>query len=305
MDKAQDKSRNHSPDHSRPGSTMRQRSDSDVKSLHTESQTRDRTDSLADKDESTAKSHEKIAGGADASGRSNIKTEATTNKTIGKAGAASQNEHAFLANTDSASVGVRSKYESEAREAAALFMRNLESSEKNDTNSLDEPKEKAPRSTSHSEGIKVHIDRLDAVLNATKRHQQFSLKKADPITSVKKVSEDFSEQMLKSNKRKADVQADPAAMKSAVPEKKLKMNEIFPDFPRDTLPFRRRGNMVRIPPEFWISKHVYFKDPTPDCVIGHGTYGTVRKAKHIWTQETVALKKLKFDRAKHGVSSAL
>jgi CTD kinase subunit alpha len=60
-----------------------------------------------------------------------------------------------------------------------------------------------------------------------------------------------------------------------------------------------------LPAEFAASESVYFRKPGNESVVGSGTYGKVFKAIHIYTKDMVALKKIRMEGERDGVSFAL
>lgn len=57
-----------------------------------------------------------------------------------------------------------------------------------------------------------------------------------------------------------------------------------------------------LPPELAASKSVYFRKPGNESVVGSGTYGKVFRAIHVYTGEKVALKKIRMEGERDGVS---
>lgn len=58
-----------------------------------------------------------------------------------------------------------------------------------------------------------------------------------------------------------------------------------------------------LPPELAASDSVYFRKPGNESVVGSGTYGKVFRAIHVYTGEKVALKKIRMEGERDGVSS--
>jgi len=57
-----------------------------------------------------------------------------------------------------------------------------------------------------------------------------------------------------------------------------------------------------LPPELAASDSVYFRKPGNESVVGSGTYGKVFRAIHVYTGEKVALKKIRMEGERDGVS---
>jgi CTD kinase subunit alpha len=57
-----------------------------------------------------------------------------------------------------------------------------------------------------------------------------------------------------------------------------------------------------LPQEFVESDSVYFRKPGNESVVGSGTYGKVFKAIHVYTNQLVALKKIRMEGERDGVS---
>jgi len=55
-------------------------------------------------------------------------------------------------------------------------------------------------------------------------------------------------------------------------------------------------------PEMAASESVYFRRPGNESVVGSGTYGKVFRAVHVYTGEKVALKKIRMEGERDGVS---
>lgn len=58
-----------------------------------------------------------------------------------------------------------------------------------------------------------------------------------------------------------------------------------------------------LPPEFKDSDSVYYRKPGNESVVGSGTYGKVFKAVHVYTKDMVALKKIRMEGERDGVSA--
>jgi CTD kinase subunit alpha len=54
-------------------------------------------------------------------------------------------------------------------------------------------------------------------------------------------------------------------------------------------------------PEFSSSDSVYYRKPGNESVVGSGTYGKVFKAVHVYTNDMVALKKIRMEGERDGV----
>ena len=81
--------------------------------------------------------------------------------------------------------------------------------------------------------------------------------------------------------------------------------------PKPALP-RKEKRVVRklktkpqLPPEFAASDSVYYRKTGNESVVGSGTYGKVYKAVHVYTKEMVALKKIRMEGERDGVSYSL
>lgn len=57
-----------------------------------------------------------------------------------------------------------------------------------------------------------------------------------------------------------------------------------------------------LPPDFAASESVYYRKPGNESVVGSGTYGKVFRAIHVYTGEKVALKKIRMEGERDGVS---
>ena len=58
----------------------------------------------------------------------------------------------------------------------------------------------------------------------------------------------------------------------------------------------------QVDPEHMHSDSVYYRKPGNGSVVGSGTYGKVFKAVHVYTKEQVALKKIRMEGERDGVS---
>lgn len=58
----------------------------------------------------------------------------------------------------------------------------------------------------------------------------------------------------------------------------------------------------KIRPEYAKSESVYYRKPGNESVVGSGTYGKVFRAVHVYTNEKVALKKIRMEGERDGVS---
>jgi CTD kinase subunit alpha len=56
--------------------------------------------------------------------------------------------------------------------------------------------------------------------------------------------------------------------------------------------------------DFAASDSVYYRKPGNESVIGSGTYGKVFKASHVYTNDMVALKKIRMEGERDGVSAS-
>lgn len=56
-------------------------------------------------------------------------------------------------------------------------------------------------------------------------------------------------------------------------------------------------------PELATSDSVYYRKPGNESVVGSGTYGKVFKAIHVYTKDKVALKKIRMEGERDGVSA--
>lgn len=68
---------------------------------------------------------------------------------------------------------------------------------------------------------------------------------------------------------------------------------------------KRQKPKQTLPPEFAASESVYFRKPGNESVVGSGTYGKVFKAIHVYTQEKVALKRIRMEGERDGVCSTV
>ena len=66
--------------------------------------------------------------------------------------------------------------------------------------------------------------------------------------------------------------------------------------------FERIKPKPKLDPEHASSDSVYFRRPGNESVVGSGTYGKVFKAIHVYTKEKVALKKIRMEGERDGVS---
>jgi CTD kinase subunit alpha len=80
--------------------------------------------------------------------------------------------------------------------------------------------------------------------------------------------------------------ASPAVRKEKVRKKRLKARPELSD-------------------EFAVSESVYFRKTGNESVVGSGTYGKVYKAVHVYTGRMVALKKIRMEGERDGVSSKM
>jgi serine/threonine protein kinase len=55
--------------------------------------------------------------------------------------------------------------------------------------------------------------------------------------------------------------------------------------------------------DFAASESVYYRKPGNESVVGSGTYGKVFKGIHVYTKDQVALKKIRMEGERDGVSS--
>jgi CTD kinase subunit alpha len=56
-------------------------------------------------------------------------------------------------------------------------------------------------------------------------------------------------------------------------------------------------------PDFAASDSVYYRKPGNESVVGSGTYGKVFKGVHVYTKDQVALKKIRMEGERDGVSA--
>jgi CTD kinase subunit alpha len=73
----------------------------------------------------------------------------------------------------------------------------------------------------------------------------------------------------------------------------------------EKLPLKRIRPRPTMLPEFAESDSVYFRRPGNESVVGSGTYGKVFRAIHVYTGEKVALKKIRMEGERDGVSHCL
>jgi CTD kinase subunit alpha len=106
-------------------------------------------------------------------------------------------------------------------------------------------------------------------------------------------------------KVRGEAPLEPTSKRSSEPEKDVPCKE------------ERRGGEKRegkqelkvfkatltLPPEFAASDSVYFRKPGNESVVGSGTYGKVFKGIHVYTKQLVALKKIRMEGERDGVSS--
>lgn len=73
--------------------------------------------------------------------------------------------------------------------------------------------------------------------------------------------------------------------------------------PVEKKPVRRLRPRPTLPPELAASESVYYRRPGNESVVGSGTYGKVFRAIHVYTGEKVALKKIRMEGERDGVST--
>ncbi|PLN77669.1 hypothetical protein BDW42DRAFT_155880 [Aspergillus taichungensis] len=76
--------------------------------------------------------------------------------------------------------------------------------------------------------------------------------------------------------------------------------ERSPEAPKQSKILTRPKPRPTLPEEFAKSDSVYFRKPGNESVIGAGTYGKVFKAIHVYTEQKVALKKIRMEGEKDG-----
>ena len=65
---------------------------------------------------------------------------------------------------------------------------------------------------------------------------------------------------------------------------------------------KRLKTKPKPPSDLAASNSVYYRKTGNESVIGSGTYGKVYKAVHVYTEEQVALKKIRMEGERDGVS---
>lgn len=70
-------------------------------------------------------------------------------------------------------------------------------------------------------------------------------------------------------------------------------------------PLKRIRPRPTLPAEYASSDSVYFRKPGNESVVGSGTYGKVFRAIHVYTGNKVALKKIRMEGERDGVSSII
>lgn len=104
--------------------------------------------------------------------------------------------------------------------------------------------------------------------------------------------------MLQSVKKREQEAAKYKAARQAAEDRHNKASQ-----PRyEKVSKRRLKPRPYLPPEFAESDSVYFRKPGNESVVGSGTYGKVFKAIHVYTNDLVALKKIRMEGERDGVS---
>lgn len=76
-----------------------------------------------------------------------------------------------------------------------------------------------------------------------------------------------------------------------------------PDVPKTVMVKRKRvKERPTLTPDFAASDSVYYRKPGNESVVGSGTYGKVFKGVHVYTKDQVALKKIRMEGERDGVS---
>jgi len=74
------------------------------------------------------------------------------------------------------------------------------------------------------------------------------------------------------------------------------------DYRPEKKPVKRLRPIPILPKELADSDSVYFRKPGNESVVGSGTYGKVFRAIHVYTGDKVALKKIRMEGERDGVS---
>ncbi len=118
---------------------------------------------------------------------------------------------------------------------------------------------------------------------------------------------DFSQKMREMATRREP----PAAMESSSEKTGATSNggrsnkrprEPEPEPERERRMAKRLKPRATLSTEFAASDSVYFRKPGNESVVGSGTYGKVFKAIHVYTKRMVALKKIRMEGERDGVS---
>lgn len=76
-----------------------------------------------------------------------------------------------------------------------------------------------------------------------------------------------------------------------------------PEVPKTKVVIRKRVKArPTLTPEYAASDSVYYRKPGNESVVGSGTYGKVFKGVHVYTKDMVALKKIRMEGERDGVS---
>lgn len=98
--------------------------------------------------------------------------------------------------------------------------------------------------------------------------------------------------------RKSDARTEPRAEPRAESR-----TESRPEPPRTEKKIMKRMKpRPTLPPELAASISVYYRKPGNESVVGSGTFGKVFKAVHVYTKDMVALKKIRMEGERDGVS---
>ncbi|KAI5303518.1 Cyclin-dependent kinase 12, partial [Ascosphaera atra] len=79
-----------------------------------------------------------------------------------------------------------------------------------------------------------------------------------------------------------------------------RQREPTPEKPKAKIIVKRTKKRPELSEEYASSTSVYFRKPGNESVIGAGTYGKVFKAVHVYTEQQVALKKIRMEGEKDG-----
>ncbi|KAH0559599.1 hypothetical protein GP486_003883 [Trichoglossum hirsutum] len=96
---------------------------------------------------------------------------------------------------------------------------------------------------------------------------------------------------------------EPTPKKAPEPEKDASSKEHKRGEKRDEMrEVKPASAPLTLPPEFAASDSVYYRKPGNESVVGSGTYGKVFKGIHVYTKQMVALKKIRMEGERDGVS---